>query len=61
MPTFTIDGKDYDVDSLSDDSKAQLIHIQYCDQQIAELDLKQAMVKTARHAYARALSGLLPE
>ena len=61
MPSITIDGKDYDADSLSDEAKAQLLHIQYCDQQIADLDLKQAMVKTARHAYARALAGLLPE
>ena len=61
MPTITIDGKDYDADSLSDEAKAQLIHLQYCDRQIAELDMKQAMLKTARLAYAKALSGMLPE
>ena len=61
MSSITIDGKEYDADSLSDEAKSQVVHIQYCDQKIAELDLTQATLKTARLAYSRKLSSLLPD
>ena len=56
---ITIDGVQYDLASLSDDARAQLLHLQYCDRQLAELEVKQAVLKTARLAYSRTLSEML--
>jgi hypothetical protein len=57
MSTITIDNKDYDLDSLSDDAKAQL---QLSDQEIARLNAQLAIVQTARVAYSNALLAALP-
>ena len=61
MPTITIDGKDYDADSLSDSAKAQLTSLQVTDQEIQRLNIQLAITQTARNAYARALGDLLPK
>lgn len=61
MPSITIDNKDYDLDALSDDAKAQLASIQFVDQELARLQAKSAAMQTARAAYARALGELLPK
>ncbi len=37
MAKITIDNVDYDTEKLSDDAKAQLISIQYVDQELARL------------------------
>jgi hypothetical protein len=55
MPTIKIDGKDYDTDKLSDDAKAQLVSLQFCDQELARLQAQAAAYQTARMAYAKAL------
>jgi len=55
MTTIKIDDKDYDVDEMSDNAKAQLISIQYCDQELQRLQLQVAAIQTARMAYGRAL------
>ena len=61
MPKITIDGKDYDTDSLSDAAKAQLTSLQVTDQEIQRLNIQLAIAQTARNAYARALGELLPK
>ena len=61
MPNINIDGKDYDTDSLSDEAKAQLTSLQVTDQEIQRLNIQLAIAQTARNAYARALSELLPK
>ena len=61
MPSITIDNKDYDLDALSDEAKAQLTSIQFVDQELARLQAKSAAMQTARAAYARALGELLPK
>ena len=61
MPTITIDGKDYDADSLSDSAKAQLTSLQVTDQEIQRLNIQLAITQTARNAYASALAELLPK
>ena len=61
MTTIKIDGKDYDEDSLSEEAKAQLTSLQVTDQEIQRLNIQLAIVQTARNAYARALSELLPK
>jgi hypothetical protein len=59
VSNFTVDGKEYDTDKLSDEARNQLISIQYVGRKIQELNLEQAAYQTARNAYARALTDML--
>ncbi|MEX0429805.1 DUF6447 family protein [Spiribacter insolitus] len=56
----TIDGREYDLEKLSDAAKSQLGNIQVTDQEIARLQQQLAIAQTARQAYARALQEELP-
>jgi hypothetical protein len=60
MPTITIDNKSYELDNLSDEAKAQLVSLQFCDQELARLQAQAAALQTARIAYSRALQAALP-
>ena len=60
MPTIKIDNVDYDTDTLSDDARAQLISMQFCDQELQRLQAQAAAIQTARMAYAKALQSALP-
>ena len=60
MPILKIDNTDYDLDSLSDDAKAQLQSIQFVDQELAKLQMQMAAMQTARNAYVNALKLALP-
>lgn len=60
MPTIHIDNVDYDLDSLSQDAKAQLQSIQFVDQELARLQAQMAAMQTARNAYVNALRAALP-
>jgi len=55
--TVTVNGKEYAVDDLSDNAKAQLTNIRVVDQEIARLETLIAIAKTARAAYAQVLGG----
>ena len=55
MATITIDGKEYDVDALTDEAKAQLVSVQFCDMELQRLQAEVASFQTARMQYARAL------
>ena len=60
MPTINIDNVDYDTDKLSDEAKAQLISLQFCDQELQRLQAQSAVLQTARSAYSKALQASLP-
>jgi hypothetical protein len=60
MPSIKIDNVDYDADKLSDEAKAQLVSLQFCDQELARLQAQAAAYQTARMAYAKALQAALP-
>jgi len=60
MPIIKIDNIDYDTDNLSDEAKAQLASIQFCDQELARLQAQTSAYKTARIAYSKALQSALP-
>jgi len=60
MPIIKIDNTDYDTDTLSNEAKAQLISLQFCDQELARLQAQAAAYQTARMAYAKALQEALP-
>ena len=50
--TISIDGVDYAIDSLSDNTKAQLISLQAVDRRIATAQEGLAILQTARIAYS---------
>ena len=60
MPTIKIDDIEYDTDKLSDEAKAQLVSLQFCDQELQRLQAQAAAIQTARIAYAKALQAALP-
>ncbi len=60
MTTIKIDNKEYDLDSLSSEAKAQLGSIQFVDGEIARLQGQLAAMQTARNTYGKALSSILP-
>ena len=61
MPILKIDNKEYDLDTLSDECKAQLASIQFVEQELARLQAQAAAYQTARQAYANALKQALPK
>lgn len=61
MSTITIDNKEYKLEELSDDAKAQIGSIQVVDQKISDLNAELAIMQTARNAYAQAVISLLPK
>ena len=60
MNTIKIDNVDYDIDKLSDEAKAQLVSLQFCDQELQRLQAQAAAIQTARIAYSKALQSALP-
>ena len=60
MPTVKIDEKEYDLDKLSDEAKAQLASLQFVDAELQRLIAQIAVCQTARMAYATALKQVLP-
>ena len=60
MTTINIDNIEYDADKLSDEAKAQLVSLQFCDQELQRLQAQAAAIQTARMAYAKALQSALP-
>lgn len=59
MTTIKIDNKEYDLDKLSKETKAQLISMQFCDQELQRLQSQAAALQTARQVYAKALQASL--
>lgn len=55
MAKITIDGKEYEEDSLTLEAKEQMHMIRLADQEIGHLNVQLAMAQTARIAYAKAL------
>ncbi|WP_396190034.1 hypothetical protein [Flavobacterium sp.] len=61
MTKITIDNIEYDVDSLSEEAKAQLVSIQWVDAEIIRLQQQAAVLQTARISYSTELNKLLPQ
>jgi hypothetical protein len=61
MATVTIDEKEYEIDDLSDEAKAQLGSLNFADAELARLTALVAAMQTARNTYAAALKEVLGE
>ena len=59
MPIIKIDGKDYELDQLSGEAKAQLANLQFVDSELQRVNALVAVLQTARIAYAKALNEAL--
>ena len=59
MPNITIDGKEYDSESMSEDALGQLQSLQFADSELMRLRAQTAAMQTARNAYAGALKAVL--
>jgi hypothetical protein len=55
MSTITINNQTYDLNTLSDDSKAQIQMLQFVDAELQRLAAQTAVLQTARVGYAKAL------
>ena len=60
MPMININGRQFDLDTLSDDAKAQLGMMQVVDMEIQRLEGQLAIHRTARNAYSKALIEAVP-
>lgn len=60
MPTIKIDNQDYDLDTLSDEAKQQLMSLQFVDAELQRLNAQAAVLQTARMSYSKALQAALP-
>ena len=55
MATLTIDGKVYDLDLLSEETRCNIRMLQQTDKEIERLELQLAITRTARINYANAV------
>ena len=61
MAKVTIDGKEFEVDDLSDKAKQQLASLQFVQNELNKINAQLAVYKTAQAAYSSALKNELPE
>ena len=61
MPTIKIDNKDYELESLSPEARAQIFSLQATEAEIQRLNILLSITQTARNAYAKELAALLAE
>ena len=59
MPMIKIDNKDYELDTLSEEAKAQLGMLQFVDAELKRFNAQTAVLQTARIGYAKALNEAL--
>ena len=60
MSSVNIDGQSYELSNLSEEAKAQLVSLQFIEQELARLQLQIAALQTAKIAYGNALKAQLP-
>lgn len=61
MAKITIDGKEYDTESMSEKALGQVQSLQYVNGQLMELRLRAAALQTAQNAYANTLKSILED
>ena len=60
MPTFKIDDREYDIDQLPPEAKAQLDMVVATENKLRELQRDTMIAQTARNTYLSALKAALP-
>lgn len=59
MAKITINNKEYEIDDLPDELKAQILSIQFVDAELQRLEAQIAVFKTAKIAYSNQLKELI--
>tara|TARA_Y100001968_G_C19168742_1_gene624552 strand:- start:120 stop:305 length:186 start_codon:yes stop_codon:yes gene_type:complete len=59
MASINIDGKDYNIDELSDEAKNQLSSLQFVQGELKRIEGQMAVYRTAYSAYSSALKNEL--
>ena len=59
MAIVTIDDKEYETDDMSEDARAQLVSLQFVNNEIPRLQAKVAAMQTASNAYSVGLGKAL--
>tara|TARA_B100000795_G_scaffold264813_2_gene245801 strand:+ start:548 stop:769 length:222 start_codon:yes stop_codon:yes gene_type:complete len=59
--TITIEGSEYNISDFSDNAKSQLQGMSIAMNELKSIEIKKALMETARNAYAHALNDDLPE
>lgn len=57
--TLTVDGKNYDPETISDNAKNLIRNVQFADQELNRLRMQVAAIQTARHTYVTSLKAEL--
>jgi hypothetical protein len=60
MSRITINGKDYELDSLSQETKGIIANLQFVNSELARMQAMTAILQTAQQAYSNALKAALP-
>ena len=55
MAEIKINGKDYDLETLSENAKKQIVSLQFVQNELQKLNAQIAAYKTAEAAYSKAL------
>ncbi|EDM69397.1 hypothetical protein RAZWK3B_11682 [Roseobacter sp. AzwK-3b] len=58
-PKISIDGAEYELSSLTEQARAQMQNIRFCEERIRQLESEWAIADTARLAYSHALQSEL--
>lgn len=61
MPMVNIDGREYELDTLSEKARQQLMNLTAVDAEIRQLHVRLAIFQTARSAYSSGLKAELPK
>ncbi|WIX33797.1 DUF6447 family protein [Salinicola sp. JS01] len=58
--TVSIDGKEYQLDQLSEEARKQLANLRLCDEEIARIQRQYSIAQAARVTYSNLLERALP-
>ena len=61
MPTITINGKEYNLEDLTDNAKQQVANLQFANNEIKKLEGQIGIFKTASSVYSAALNKEIEE
>ena len=60
MAILTVEGKQFDMDDLSEEAKSSAQSVAFCDNKINQLEAELAVVKMARNGFVQRLVDALP-
>ena len=59
MSEFTLDGKSYEIDHLSNEARTLLVSYNFANAELNKLNAQRAIYETAKNNYAKGLKDIL--